>query len=577
MAGISSWLIRIGSISALPTDEALFGCGFVRREDSVYSDMQITFPTNALAFLSVRQTLARRLRLLGWLLPALAGPTIVLAQASAGLQITTANGVVRGTLEKSGVRSFKGIPYAAPPVGVLRWKAPQPVVSWTGVRACDHFGPRAMQPPIYSDMVFRSDGMSEDCLYLNVWAPAASASSGGLPVLVYFYGGGFVAGDGSEPRYEGESMATKGVIALTVNYRLGIFGLFAHPELTKESPDHASGNYGLMDQAAALRWVQNNIAAFGGDPKRVTIAGESAGSISVSALMASPVSKRLFSRAIGESGSLMGALSPVPLGQAEETGVAFAKTAGAATLADLRAMPADQVLSAAQRFGPFNFHLTIDGYFIPKPPREIFAAGEQAHVPLLVGWNSAEGDWHGVLGGAAPTVANYAAAVRKMYPGASADTVLRLYHAADDASVAAVATALASDRFIAFSTWLWADLQGKTGGHAVYRYFYERPRPAMVAGGPASTGASHSSEIEYAMGNLPGNKVYAWTPEDYAVSATLQGYFVNFIKTGDPNGPGLPRWPAANSGSRVEVQHINVKTRTEPEQHRERYEWMDKR
>lgn len=527
--------------------------------------MQITFPFG---------------RLFCWLLPVLAGPTIVFAQpaVASALQVTTANGIVQGTLEKSGVRSFKGIPYAAPPVGVLRWKAPQPAASWTGVRVCDHFGPRAMQPPIFSDMVFRSDGMGEDCLYLNVWVPAAgSAVRGGLPVLVYFYGGGFVAGDGSESRYDGESMATKGIIALTVNYRLGIFGLFAHPELTQESQHHSSGDYGLMDQAAALRWVQDNIAAFGGDPRRVTIAGESAGSISVSALMASPVSKDLFAGAIGESGSLMGALPPVPLSQAEENGVAFARSVGASSLADLRAMPADKLMEAAGKFGHFRFPFTVDGYFLPREPREIFLAGEEALVPLLVGWNSAEGDWHGVLGPAAPTVANYAAAVRKLYPGASADTVLRLYHAADDASVPAVATALASDRFIAFSTWRWADLQGKTGGRPVYRYFYERPRPATVAGGPASTGASHSAEIEYAMGNLPGNKVFAWTPDDYAVSAILQGYFVNFIKAGDPNGHGLPRWPAANTGKAVLVQHINVKTRTEPETHRDRYEWMDKR
>jgi para-nitrobenzyl esterase len=210
--------------------------------------MQIAFPFKRLVF---------------WLLPALAGPTtIVLAQStSTALQVTTKHGIVEGTLEKSGVRSFKGIPYAAPPVGELRWKAPQSVADWTGVRKCDHFGPRAMQPPIYSDMVFRSDGMGEDCLYLNVWAPSVVSGSGGLPVLVYFYGGGFVSGDGSEPRYDGGSMATKGIIALTVNYREGIFGLFAHPELTAESPNHSSGNYGLMDQAAALRWVQENIAA----------------------------------------------------------------------------------------------------------------------------------------------------------------------------------------------------------------------------------------------------------------------------------------------------------------------------
>lgn len=490
-------------------------------------------------------------------------------------QVRIKSGIIEGTVGKSGVHSFKGIPYAAPPVGERRWKAPQPVASWTGVRKCDHFGPRAMQPPIYSDMVFRSDGMSEDCLYLNVWAPASAGSSGLLPVLVYFYGGGFVAGDGSEPRYDGESMATRGIVALTVNYRLGIFGLFAHPELTRESPEHSSGNYGVMDQAAALRWVQENIAAFGGDPRRVTIAGESAGSISVSALMVSPVSKELFAGAIGESGSLLGALPPVPLREAEQRGVDFARSVGANSLADLRAMPAGKVLEGAGKFGHFRFSMTIDGYFFPRSPREIFEAGEEAHVPLLVGWNSAEGDYHGILGAAAPTVANYEAAVRNLY-GASATEVLRLYHAADDAGVAAVATDLASDRFIALSTWRWAHLQAQTGGHPVYRYFYERPRPATVAGGPAAHGASHSSEIEYALGNLPGNKVYAWTADDYAVSRVMQGYFVNFIVKGDPNGHGLPRWPAANAGGTVEVQHINVKTRTEPAVHEDRYVFMDK-
>lgn len=517
------------------------------------------------------------------------GQAAVYAQAP---QVTIKSGMIQGTIGKSGVRSFKGIPYAAPPVGGLRWKAPQPAASWAGVRKCDHFGPRAMQPPIYSDMVFRSDGMSEDCLYLNVWEPASAGSSGspgasgghGLPVLVYFYGGGFVAGDGSEPRYDGESMAARGIVAVTVNYRLGIFGLFAHPELTQESPAHSSGNYGVMDQAAALRWVQDNIAAFGGDPGRVTIAGESAGSISVSALMASPVSRDLFAGAIGESGSLLGALPPVPLHKAEQTGVEFASTVGAGSLADLRAMPADKILDAAGKFGHFKFSMTIDGYFFPRPPREIFEAGAQSHVPLLVGWNSGEGDYHAILGSAPPTVANYEAAVRKLYGGASgasggalADTVLRVYHAASDGEVPAVATALAGDRFIGFSTWRWAHLQAKTGGKPVYRYFYERPRPATVAGGPAAHTASHSSEIEYALGNLAGNKVYAWTPDDYAVSGIMQGYFVNFIRNGDPNGHGLPHWPAANAGGTVEVQHVDVKTRTEPAMHEDRYYSLDKR
>lgn len=508
----------------------------------------------------------------------------------AGPQVKTTHGIVEGVVEKSGVRSFKGIPYAAPPVGDLRWKEPQAAADWKGVRVCDHFGPRAMQPPIYSDMVFRSDGMSEDCLYLNVWSPAGatltgvtgersgSGGSGGgklLPVLVYFYGGGFVAGDGSEPRYDGENMATRGIVSLTVNYRLGIFGFFAHPDLTAESPHHSSSNYALFDQAAALLWVQENIAAFGGDPRRVTIAGESAGSIAVSALMATPLTKGMMAGAIGESGSLLGALPAEDLFAAEKVGVEFARTVGAGSLAQLRAMPADQLIAAATKFGPFRFRMTVDGYFFPKSPYDIYASGEQAHIPLLVGWNSQEGSYHSILGNAAPTVANYEAAVRKAN-GAQADTILRLYHAANDVEVPVVATALAGDRFIGYSTWRWADLQGKTGGKPVYRYFYEQPRPATVAGAPAATGAVHSAEIEYAMGNLPTNKVFAWTKEDYAVSAVMHEYFVHFIKKGDPNGSGVPRWPAANRGSTVWVQHIGVRTRTEPELHRDRYEWVSK-
>lgn len=508
-----------------------------------------------------------------WVLPAIAIPaTGSLAQTTpAGPQIVTIHGTIEGTLESSGVRSFKGIPYAAPPVGQLRWREPQPVANWTGVRKADHFGPRAMQLPIYSDMVFRSAGMSEDCLYLNVWVPPGGHAGAKLPVLVYFYGGGFVAGDGSEPRYDGESMATKGIVTLTVNYRLGIFGFFAHPDLTQESPNHSSGNYALEDQTAALRWVRDNIAAFGGDPGRVTMAGESAGSVSVSAQMASPLAKGLVAGAIGESGSLLGALPPVPLSKVEQMGLEFARSVGVTSLVDLRAMPAEKLM-AATRAGAFR-NMTIDGYFLPKAPGEIFKAGEQLRVPLLVGWNSEEGSYTSITGGAA-TVDSYEKGVRKLY-GPIADTMLGLYHAATDADVPVVGNALASDRFVAFSTWRWADLQGKTGGKPVYRYFYEQPRPATVAGGPAAQGASHSSEIEYAMGNLPGNKVFAWTKDDFAVSTVMQGYFVNFVKKGDPNGVGLPHWPVAN-GKVVEVQHIGVKTRTEPEQHRERYLYLDK-
>ena len=215
----------------------------------------------------------------------------------------TLNGILEG-INESGIVEFKGVPYAVPPVGVLRWREPQPVKNWNGIRKADQFSPRAMQLNVFGDMNFRSNGMSEDCLYLNVWTPAKSANDR-LPVLVYFYGGGFDIGDGSEPRYDGESMARKGIVSITVNYRLGVFGFLSHPELTKESPYHASGNYGLIDQTAALQWIHQNISAFGGDPKKITIAGESAGSYSVSVLMASPLSKNIIAAAIGESGSLL--------------------------------------------------------------------------------------------------------------------------------------------------------------------------------------------------------------------------------------------------------------------------------
>jgi para-nitrobenzyl esterase len=526
--------------------------------------------------------------------------TLVTAQenkryaANNSLQVKTVNGIVEGTLEKSGIRSFKGIPFAAPPVGDLRWREPQPVQNWQGVRKATQFGPRAMQAPIFGDMNFRSNGMSEDCLYLNVWAPSRKGKEL-LPVLVYLYGGGFVAGDGSEPRYDGESMAQKGIVALTVNYRLGVFGFLSHPELTKESPHKASGNYGLLDQAAALQWVQKNIAAFGGDPKKVTIAGESAGSVSVSAQMASPLSKNLIAGAIGESGSLLGTLSAVPLSEGEQVGVQFAKSVNASSLAALKAMNADSLLQVSTKLNPFRFPRTIDGYFFPKSPYDIFETGEQARVPLLVGWNSEESNYRSIIGNEKLTKENFLKAVQRLY-GAQADDVLKLYNPASDEEVEQVATDLAGDRFIGFSTWKWADMHNKTTGKPVYRYFYEKPRPVMtpemgnatpgLAGGvqrnttaapaPPSKGAVHSAEIEYAMGNLSTNKVFAWTEDDYKVSRIMQEYFANFIKKGNPNGPGLPYWPVLNSANPSPVMHINVNTRVEPEKNRDRYLFLDR-
>jgi para-nitrobenzyl esterase len=523
--------------------------------------------------------------------------TVAIAQPSkktmdglANNQAQVANGRLAGAALPSGIHAFKGVPYAAPPVGERRWQAPQPAAKWTNVRPATQFGPRAMQLPLFGDMNFRSNGVSEDCLYLNVWT-GAKASQEKRPVLVYFYGGGFVAGDGSEPRYDGEALAKQGIVTVTVNYRLGVFGFMAHPELTKESPHHASGNYGLLDQQAAVQWVRANIAAFGGDPQHITIAGESAGSWSVSAQLAAPATKDLLKGAIAESGSLLG-LQPLPtLAQGEATGTAFGTSVGATSLAALRALPAQQLLEASGKQGAPRFSPIVDGYFLPRSPAEIFAAGQQAHVPLLVGWNSQEMAYQMILGPSAPTKENYAAAVQKLYGPQAAD-VQRVYPAATDAEAEQAATDLAGDRFIAYSTWKLADAQAQTSGQPVYRYLYARPRPAMtpemgnatanLAGGvtkgtgaaapaPPAKGAVHSAEIEYALGNLGSNKVFAWTPDDYQVSKTMQAYFANFIKTGNPNGAGLPTWPALKPGTAGQLLRLDVKTEVVPDQTRDRY------
>ena len=501
----------------------------------------------------------------------------VCAQAAKAVQTKVASGMLEGQTEASGVKSFKGIPFAKPPVGDLRWKAPQPVERWSGVRKATAFGNSAMQAKVFDDMVFRSPGVSEDCLYLNVWTPAKNMKEK-LPVLVYFYGGGYVAGDGSEGRYDGEAMAKTGIVTLTINYRLGVFGFLAHPELSKETSYKGSGNYGLMDQNAALKWVRENIAAFGGDPSRVTIAGESTGSISVSAQMASPLSKNLIAGAIGESGAMIKpTLAPLSLLEAEQNGEAFAKKVSASSLAALRAMPAEELLKAAGQ-GGFRTAATLDGYFLPKTLNEIFEGAEQAKVPLLAGWNSAEIPYQALMRAEKPTPEAYAKRVREELPE-HADTVLKLYPGNNEAEVISSATALASDRFIAFSTWKWLDLHAKTSGKPTYRYLFSKSKPPMVKApanaGPASIGAPHAFEIEYAMGNLDKNDVYAWTDEDRKISKTMMSYFSNFIKTGNPNGPGLPKWEPLNASGSETFMNIGPNTRSEKATDRDRYLLLD--
>jgi para-nitrobenzyl esterase len=496
-------------------------------------------------------------------------------QAQDGPIVTVDSGKLQGAAAGTGsIRIFRGIPFAAPPVGKLRWREPQAAAPWAGVRQANAFAPRCMQQPLYSDMMFRSPAPSEDCLYLNVWTPAnlSKSASTKLPVLVYIYGGGFMAGDSSERRYDGAALAARGIVVVTINYRLGAFGFFVHPELTAESPHHASGNYGLLDQAAAVAWVKRNIAAFGGDPGRITIGGESAGSMAVSALMASPLSRGQIAGAIGESGAMMQKWTPPARSDVEKKGAAFAQNIGAATLAALRAMPADKLLEAQGKAQDMPFDAVIDGYFLTEPPAVTFAAGKAAHVPLLVGSNSQEASGTAVFGDNPPTVAAYRAGLARVL-GDKADAAFALYPASTDAEVLPMATALASDDFLALPTWKWFDLQRQTGVPTYY-YYYAHVRPRFL-GDPGSQpgwGAVHSAEIEYALGNLDINPIYAWTDADRKVSAVMSAYWANFVRTGNPNGAGLPAWlKASRDADKIRRQLIDIDTHSAPFPEQRRY------
>jgi len=512
------------------------------------------------------------------------------------VQTKTANGLIEGFKDsKTGLQMYYGIPFAKPPVGELRWKAPQALENWQGVLKTDKFGPKPMQTEVFGKMNSRLDTMSEDCLYLNVWTPTVKNKKL-LPVLVYFFGGGFVAGDGAEPRYDGAVMAQKGIVAITVNYRLNIFGFFSYPELTAEAPYKASGNYGYLDQNAALKWVQRNVSAFGGDPKRVTIAGESAGSISVSAQMASPLSKDLIAGAIGESGAAIHpTLAPIPLAEAEKTGVEFAEKAGYTSLKALRSLSANELMDSYIKSKRFGFPAVIDGYFLSKSLSEIFNAQEQAQVPLLVGWNSAEMNGMSFMYGKPYTGENFISRVKETYPN-EYEEVLNLYAHTTVKEVELSATELASQRFITYSTWKWFDMQRKNSSQPVYRYLFCRPRPPFkdralssgLAGGIIKQdqtptprikplGASHAEEIEYCMGNLYLAPEYDWEKEDYIVSETMLNYFANFIIAGNPNGKNLPDWPTVKpTEPNPPVMMIDVVSKAVNAQNDNRFLFLDR-
>ena len=487
-----------------------------------------------------------------------AGVSLALAAALGALFSLSANaalkeplkldsGEIGGSVESApGIHAFKGIPFAAPPVGALRWTAPQPVPKWSGVRDASKFGNVCIQPPGQGRLnianMAGSPPTSEDCLYLNVWTGAASAGEK-RPVMIWWFGGAFTEGGGAVPLYDGTALAKKGVVVVTMNYRLGAFGFFAHPALTAESPHKASGNYGLMDMLASARWVKNNIAAFGGDPDNVTVFGQSAGAMAIASLVASPEAKGLFKRAISESGAWMGlGMAPgMPTrAQLEERNVKVASDAGASTAAELRALSAADV-AAKLRSGGCPGCMIVDGWVIPEDPSATYAAGRQNAVDVLVGSNKEELSF-----GRGATAEQFEAGARMRY-GDLADEFLKLYpHATDEEAARSNITSTADGTY--WHMRLYADYQAKKGRKA-YLFFFAQNPPAPEGKPPFP--AAHAAEVPYVFDNLgqahlfPDSSIAelsAKSAPDKKVADEMSSYWTNFAKTGDPNGPGLPKW-----------------------------------
>jgi para-nitrobenzyl esterase len=497
------------------------------------------------------------------------------AQTNMGFPVHTT--VAQGTLEgrystQTGVQTYFGIPFAAPPVGDLRWRPPQAPDSWEGVRQATEFGPRPIQPYVYDDMRFRSPMASEDCLYLNVWTPARKDQDK-LPVLVYFHGGGNTTGSGDELRYDGEKLAEDGIVVVTPNYRLGVFGFLSHPELTEEQGGH-SGNYGILDQVAALEWVRDNIAAFGGDPERITIAGESAGSIDVSVLMTSPLSRGLIAGAVGQSGAAIDpTFAPITQQLAETNGLILQNQTDYEGIAGLRGASTRELYEAAITNPSYRFPggLVLDDFVLPATPAEILAAGEQAAVPLMVGWTSAEMGWLNPPESADKLVEQIRAEFGDM-----GDSLALAYGVETNPNQAMVD--LYSDSWIVFSTWKWADLHATTSDEPVYRYRFNRVRPPLQGQtrDREPMGAGHASDIEYFMNTLAKSDAYAWENDDRTTAGTMSAYLVNFVKTGDPNGGGLPEWNPLEQGGQTAVMHLDTESEMIQSQVEERYRMLDR-
>ncbi len=448
--------------------------------------------------------------------------------------VETENGLVQGSISEN-LRVFKGIPFAAPPAGDLRWKAPQPVQKWEGIKQTTTYAPSPFQfgnPPA---------GKSEDCLYLNVWTPAKSDKEK-LPVMVWIYGGGFSFGTTADPVCNGTALTKKGVVVVAIPYRVGQIGFLAHPELSAEDPNNVSGNYGLLDQIAGLKWVQNNIAAFGGDPDKVTIFGESAGGISVSMLCASPLAKGLFSGAISQSGGSFGPTRPTTypgenmrtLKSAEKSGLQFMKDAGVTSLAELRKLKVEDLPMAMGMGGAWP---VVDGYVIPDVQTNLYKSGNYNDVNVLMGYNSDEG----LSFSHERKPKDYIANVKNRY-GKFAEQLIEAYPPGKE-SVAKTARDLMRDAAFGWQTWKWARLQSQTGNSKVYYYYFDQ-HPDYPEDSPMhGMGSPHGQDVAYAFMTLDSIRRNNFTESDRKLSETMGTYWTNFAKYGDPNGEDVPVWP----------------------------------
>jgi para-nitrobenzyl esterase len=459
--------------------------------------------------------------------------------------VETTAGLVRGT-EEGSVVIYKGIPFAEPPVGDLRWRKPQPLVPWDGIRNADQFPPSCPQRGSYPKDA-PPEATSEDCLYLNIWKPR-DAGEEKLPVMLWIHGGGLRNGSASTPLYAGDMLARHGVIVVTVNYRLGVLGFLAHPDLTKESGHQSSGNYGLMDQIAAMTWIQQNISAFGGDPERVTVFGQSSGSMAISALVSSPLARGLFHRVIGQSGGLFEPIefeSEMKLGGAEKAGQRFMASASAASLEELRGKPVSELLDV-----PFRANIIIDGHVLARSPYDVHRRNEHSPVPLLIGYTAGEGEEF--IADRTITTSNFTREMQRHFPG-----ILVRLAAPDpgDTDEEARSAALAFERDVRFgwSMWAWARLASREGKGGVYLYRFTQPTPYPPDSPRAGWGAAHGSDMVYVFGHLD-QQPWAWTEDDRRLASTMAAYWSNFAKHGDPNGHGLPEWPKFTSTNPVAMQ-----------------------